>query len=241
MSKSKARTESEQICVPLTALSPDPANARKMSDADRFFSKTKRADVPRPGMATPCLEWQAWRDRNGYGGFKVSGKMKRAHREAWEIAHGPIPDGLHVLHKCDNPPCVAEDHLFLGTESDNAHDRDAKGRQSRGDSHWSRARPECLARGESHGARLHPERMPRGDANGSRLHPESRPRGESHANAKLTEDSVREIFKRRAQGWTCKRIAAEFGVSDVLVGLILAGKAWARTTAGRDAMEGSSL
>ena len=201
-----------ELRVPLASLAPDPRNPRKMTDEARFFSKTKLADAPRPGMSTPCLEWQACRDRGGYGGFKASGKIERAHRMAWELAHGPIPDGLHVLHRCDNPPCVANDHLFLGTEADNAHDRDAKGRQSRGDSHWSRQ---------------HPERLARGNANGSRLHPESRPRGERHVNAKLTETIVREVFKRRSQGMTYQKIGEEFGVSDVLVGRVLARKIWA--------------
>lgn len=47
---------------------------------------------------------------------------------AWELTVGPIPDGLYVCHRCDNPPCVRPDHLFLGTPSDNAIDRERKGR-----------------------------------------------------------------------------------------------------------------
>ncbi len=52
----------------------------------------------------------------------------RAHRLAWIYTHGPIADGLHVLHKCDVRLCVRPGHLFLGTEADNMADRDAKGR-----------------------------------------------------------------------------------------------------------------
>jgi hypothetical protein len=95
---------------------------------ERFFSKTKLALEPRPGMETPCLEWIASRRRDGYGRFRIGGRMEKSNRAAWIIACSSIPDGLHVLHRCDNPACVRIDHLFLGTIADNAHDRDAKGR-----------------------------------------------------------------------------------------------------------------
>ena len=81
-----------------------------------------------------CWEWTASRNRSGYGQFKLfdhgDGKQKvvEAHRLAWELARGPIPDGLCVCHHCDNPGCVRPDHLFLGTHKDNAQDKHKKGR-----------------------------------------------------------------------------------------------------------------
>ncbi len=72
-----------------------------------------------------CWEWQGRRYPTGYG---RSGHQVYSHRRSWEITNGPIPRGLHVLHKCDNPPCVRPDHLWLGTHADNMHDRDRKGR-----------------------------------------------------------------------------------------------------------------
>ena len=64
-------------------------------------------------------------------------KTRLAHRVAWELFRGPIPDGLFVLHKCDTPACVAVHHLFLGTQLDNIQDRETKrrGNQARGEQH----------------------------------------------------------------------------------------------------------
>lgn len=72
--------------------------------------------------------WTAGKDRNGYGGIKIAGKQLRAHRVAWEIEYGPVPDGMCVLHRCDTPACVNPEHLFLGTMADNMNDKEAKGR-----------------------------------------------------------------------------------------------------------------
>ena len=66
--------------------------------------------------------------RKGYGQISVKGKMKNVHRVTWELTHGPIPKGVFVLHHCDVRPCANPDHLFLGTNTDNMRDMNAKGR-----------------------------------------------------------------------------------------------------------------
>jgi hypothetical protein len=77
----------------------------------------------RPGE---CWIWYEGRRHHGYG--RIGSLQEGAHRVAWELTNGPIPDGLDVLHKCDNPPCVNPDHLFLGDQEANMNDMAAKGR-----------------------------------------------------------------------------------------------------------------
>lgn len=78
-----------------------------------------------------CWVWTGFRDRKGYGQIALDGRRGvhgYTHRVAWELHNGPIPDGLWVLHRCDNPPCCNPAHLFLGTAADNNRDMAAKGR-----------------------------------------------------------------------------------------------------------------
>ena len=75
-----------------------------------------------------CLVWTGVRYAEGYGRIKYKRKPIRANRYAWERVNGPIPDGLVVRHKCDNPPCVNVDHLELGTRRDNVNDMIERGR-----------------------------------------------------------------------------------------------------------------
>jgi len=78
-----------------------------------------------------CWEWIGAKDRDGYGRINV-GPDKRsyqAHRLAWELTYGPIPEGVFVCHHCDSPGCVNPNHLFLGSNSDNIQDALKKGRK----------------------------------------------------------------------------------------------------------------
>ena len=91
---------------------------------DRFWEK-----VDRSGGPDACWEWQASKTKSGYGMFTPKHSHKTvASRFSWELANGPIPHGMHICHKCDNPSCVNPSHLFVGTPFDNQHDRIAKGR-----------------------------------------------------------------------------------------------------------------
>lgn len=91
--------------------------------------------------AAGCWPWTGARDVDGYGQIKVTWeeskpRQEKAHRVCWVLTRGPIPDGLSVLHTCDNPPCVRPSHLFVGTTLDNRRDAIQKGR-------WYAARGEA--------------------------------------------------------------------------------------------------
>lgn len=75
-----------------------------------------------------CLIWTANFYPTGYGSVWWEGRNRRAHRMAWEVAHGPIPAGMHVCHHCDRPACVNTGHLFLATHVGNMADKAAKRR-----------------------------------------------------------------------------------------------------------------
>lgn len=92
-----------------------------MTSEARFFAKTA------PGE-NGCIVWTGCRHENGYGLVKRDGKHWLAHRLSWTFRHGEIPDGKNVLHRCDNPPCVNIEHLFLGSQQDNVTDMHNKGR-----------------------------------------------------------------------------------------------------------------
>lgn len=156
---------------------------------ERFWARTRRVGE--------CLEWTGGQYKRGYGRFYTNeGTNRQAHRVAWELANGPIPDGMVVRHRCDNPPCVDPAHLELGTQEQNIQDAVDRRRYRHGDDHPFRMRPELVARGET------------------------------RTQAKLTDTKVREIRARAAAGESGRSLAREFGVSASIAGRIIRRERW---------------
>lgn len=88
----------------------------------------RRIAAKRTRNASGCLVFTGARNQDGYGLLNIDNQHRTVHRLTYQLAHGPIPDGLVVMHTCDNPPCCNIDHLRLGTVADNNRDRQAKGR-----------------------------------------------------------------------------------------------------------------
>lgn len=76
-----------------------------------------------------CWEWQASKDGAGYGQISVRNRTRRAHRVAFEAFKHEIPQGAVLCHSCDNPSCINPEHLRVGTQKDNARDREMRGRR----------------------------------------------------------------------------------------------------------------
>lgn len=174
---------------------PGPARDKEgkpMNDlirADLFWAKVEKTQ--------DCWEWMASIDHRGYGKFAVGRRILGAHRVAWELHHGAIPDGLFVCHRCDNPRCVRPVHLFLGTAADNSRDMCAKGRVQSGAQHHTQRQPDRVARGEQ------------------------------GSNARLTWEQVHEIRARYgAGGARLQDLADEYGVNFGTIGKIVRGDRW---------------
>lgn len=175
----------------------------RRSLADRFWSRVER-------HLEGCWLWVGRRDSAGYGVIGVGGGgahtwyTERAHRVAWLLAYGTIPEGLIVRHRvCDNPPCCRPDHLALGTHADNSADALEHGLIPRGDQHPYRRRPELVRWGEQHNL------------------------------AKLTWEQVRAIRARYAAGGiTQAALGQEYGVSRTTVSAIIQGRNWPELSPG---------
>lgn len=144
-----------------------------------------------------CWVWKGKLGTNQYPKMVPGrGNDIKVHHFSYEHHIGPIPEGMCVLHRCDNPPCSNPDHLFLGTNQENVTDKILKGRARyrglKGADNPSFGKPSIL-------------------------------RGEGHPLNKLTPDQVLEIFKSNEANIN---ISAKFGISDSLVTMIKNRTTW---------------
>lgn len=137
---------SQSIKKARTGRPPEPAEVR-------FWRYVRKPDDP-----DACWDWLGACLNSGYGRFWGGAEIgpTSAHRFSWLLAHPGevIPDGLGVLHTCDNPPCTNPRHLWLGTTLDNQRDAARKGRKASGDRHWARIDPWKLQGERSTNAKL---------------------------------------------------------------------------------------
>ena len=102
---------------------PPEALAQDSIAIERLMRRARRDET------TGCLLWTGGKyAKSAYGAIVYQKRTWRAHRLAWVAHKGEIPDGLYVCHACDNPQCIAIEHLFLGTPKDNMTDMRIKGR-----------------------------------------------------------------------------------------------------------------
>lgn len=180
---------------------------------DKFWSR-----VDRSGGPSACWPWMGAKERKGYGHISCTAGQVRAHRAAWALVSPdpPLTKDVHVLHRCDNPPCCNPAHLWTGTNQDNVNDCKGKGRNTR-------------SFGDASGARKHPELLPRGPTHGFFLHPERIPVGVRNGHAKLTDADVIEIVTAYRPG-LAGRMAEKYGVARGTVTKIMTGRTWTHLT-----------
>lgn len=202
----------------------------------RFWSRVGRDGPQRPPLETKCWTWSGAVDRGGYGrlGHRIASRISYA------LHRGPIPAGMFVLHRCDNPPCANPDHLTLGTDAANKADMVAKGRQATGVRHGhARLTPAdvteirvCYERDRTSQAELAARFGVTQTAVGSILrgeHWQTVPGGDAITlrDVKLTESQAREILSRyRAGGVAMRALGREYGVGAPTVCHIVNGVTW---------------
>lgn len=205
---------------------------------ERFWSKVTK------GENQACWPWQGCTNGADYGMILHEGTKVLAHRVAWELKHGTkIPDGMIVMHKCDNPRCVNPRHLELGTQRDNMEDRSDKRRDQHA-APYSRLIPKDVRTIVRRYTKGEPQEKIAEDygISGPTVSQIIRGKIWTHVTAnlilpergrrnprdrKLNDDAIRELRKRYSLGEHQKQLAEEFGVSKALVQQIVTGRAWA--------------
>lgn len=170
---------------------------------------------------TGCWEWVHAKTIEGYGHFGFFGKRGKAHRFSWELYNGKIPKGILVCHSCDNPSCVNPEHLWLGTDADNARDKVAKNRQ------WRPVGKKHPLYGKCHSEETRKKI--------SEAVSKAMLKGENHYNARLSKEDVlyiRNKFVKLAskknifKGEIYARLADAFGLCAGYVVAIIKRRKW---------------
>lgn len=242
--------EGSEVRVQTHRLQAEPkpqAPARKAWGEDMIRSSRKRLAVQQEldgkHTVTPsgCWEWTGGKS-HGYGQMRVhevwGNKPVYAHRAAAALKYGPIPYGMSVCHKCDNPPCCNPDHLFIGTAADNLGDMKAKGRSALGERNGQsvlsdreielmrdavangstqRAIAKIYGISESHVSTI---------IRGRKRHTAAGQTRARHGLAKLTEEEVYEMYDLHEKGWTPTQLGKHFNVSDATAHCIVTGRTW---------------
>jgi HNH endonuclease/NUMOD3 motif len=160
-----------------------------------------------------CWVWTGAKNQNGYGNFFLDGQIMKAHRASYQLHLGCIPEGLQVLHRCDNPSCIRPDHLFLGTPDDNMKDASSKGRLkgSTGYRHSKQVREKI--------------------SNALAGKPKSEKAKAAYKASKreaspLSSAHVSQLKELREKGWSFRALAGKFGVSATTAFNICKGRTW---------------
>jgi hypothetical protein len=201
--------------------------------------------------ATGCWLWTASTNKSGYGRLGVDGKVFLAHRLAYAVAHGAIPDGMHVCHRCDTPACINPDHLFIGTNADNMLDKLSKNRQSKGSDFSSTKlteaqvaairldkRPQWVIAqdygiSQSQVSLIHRNEewrhldLTQAAYSNGRIDNGNRVKGTAHPLAKLDDEKVQRI---RSSAKSIRALSEEYGVSEGLISRVIKRTAWVHVT-----------
>lgn len=164
----------------------------------RFWTKVSKSE-------DGCWLWLACKIRGGYGLILYEGRNQVAHRVAWMLTNGPIPDRMILCHRCDVPACVNPAHLFLGSAQDNSDDMVAKGRSAKGRS---------AAKNPARGERWHAAHPPHAN----------HPAGERAPHAKLSDAQAAAVKSRRMAGERGSDLAREYGVTQATICDIVKGR-----------------
>jgi len=208
---------------------------------EHFRARLRKSS--RKWNGTCCLEWTGAIGKHGYGNLRYDHdgtRWHKPHRLTWIIKHGSIPEGMSVLHHCDNKPCANEEHLFLGTAKDNHDDMRSKQREANPPRYVGSQHPESklnedqvasIKQARARGIHVKVLAKKYGVTH-TRISQISRGKGWAHvsgpitksASKQLNEQQVVSIRLARASGIRIKELAEQYGVSPQAISKISRGE-----------------